>query len=474
MISRGASLSAYSVIQRVVKVAAGVFAPGHLGELTQQVPFEMVDAALAEAGPRRPRVREVPARVVVYLLLAGALFAELGYGQVWDKLVAGLDGVAVVDPSSGVLAQARQRLGPGPLRALFDLIRGPGPAPRTPGRWWRGLLVCAIDGTSVAVAASKANDRQFLRHRCNHGGSGYPKVRLLALVCCGTRTVIDAVFGSTDVGEVSYARRLVASLRAGMVVLLDRGFAAADLLQAIAAAKADLVVRAKTNRRLPMVRRLPDGSYLSVIADLLVRVIECEIRVQTTAGCTTSVYRLVTTLTDHRRYPAFDVVGLYHQRWEIQDRVPGAEIDDPGRPGAARADPGGSSAGDLRLAGRLPGRPAGHGRCHRHPRRPGSGPGVFHHRVERRPRPGGRGHERDRRHHNRSDRCHRSSGPGQPHARASDQSRSSHRQASDLQVQRQRTRHRPHDLPSHNRYQHLRAWKSLTTPIRGLTERHCV
>ena len=302
----------------MIKVAAGVFAPGHLGELTQQVPFEMVDAALAEAGPRKSRVRVVPARVVVYLLLAGALFAELGYRQVWDKLVAALDGVPVAAPSSGVLAQARQRLGPNPLRTLFDLIRGPGPAPRTRGRWWRGLLVCAVDGTSAAVPASHANDREFGRHRCNHGGSGYPKVRLLALVCCGTRTVIDAVFGPTDVGEVPYAHRLVASLRAGMVVLLDRGFDAADLLRAIAAAKADLLVRVKANRRLPVVARLPDGSFLSVIGDLVVRVIECEIRVQTTAGRTATVYRLVTTLVDHRGYPAFDVVRLYHERWEIE------------------------------------------------------------------------------------------------------------------------------------------------------------
>jgi hypothetical protein len=302
----------------VIKVAAGVFAPGHLGELTQHVPFEMVDAVLAEAGPRGSRVREVPARVVVYLLLAGALFAEVGYRQVWDKLVAALDGVPVARPSSGVLAQARARLGPAPLRALFDLVRGPGPAPRTRGRWWRGLLVCAIDGTSMAVAASDANQAEYTQHRCNHGGSGYPKLRLLVLVCCGTRTVIDAVFGPTTVGEVPYAKQLVAALRSPMVVLLDRAFGAADLIEAIAQTNAHLVVRVKDNRKLPVIRRLPDGSYLSVIGKLRVRVVECQIHVATTTGRTTTVYRLVTTLTDHCQYPAFDLVRLYHERWEIE------------------------------------------------------------------------------------------------------------------------------------------------------------
>ena len=97
-------------------VAAGRFAPGHLGELTRQVPFEMVDAVLAETRAVQHRVRDLPARVVVYVLLAGCLFAELGYRQVWHRLVAGLDGVDVASPSVAGLTKARQRLGVAPGR----------------------------------------------------------------------------------------------------------------------------------------------------------------------------------------------------------------------------------------------------------------------------------------------------------------------------------------------------------------------
>ena len=97
------------VITRTVTVAAGVFAPGHLGELTQIVPFEMVDQALAATA--QARVRVLPSRVVVYLLLAGCLFAELGYRQVWHKLTAGLGALAVASPSDNALWQARARLG---------------------------------------------------------------------------------------------------------------------------------------------------------------------------------------------------------------------------------------------------------------------------------------------------------------------------------------------------------------------------
>jgi hypothetical protein len=88
-----------SAIFRAVTVAGGRFAPGHLGELTRQVPFEMVDAALEETCRAERRVRSLPSRVVVYLLLAGCLFAELGYVQVWGRLTAGLGGLAVAAPT---------------------------------------------------------------------------------------------------------------------------------------------------------------------------------------------------------------------------------------------------------------------------------------------------------------------------------------------------------------------------------------
>jgi len=140
-----------SVIHRTITVAPGRFAPGHLGELTQHVPFELVDAALSQTGRTQARIRSLPARVVVYLLLAGCLFAELGYAQVWQRLTAGLDGLKLATPTASALTQARRRLGPGPLRALFDLLRGPAPVAATPGIRVGGLLVCAIDGTTLSV-----------------------------------------------------------------------------------------------------------------------------------------------------------------------------------------------------------------------------------------------------------------------------------------------------------------------------------
>jgi hypothetical protein len=365
-----------SAITRVITVAAGRFAPGHLGELTQQVPFEMVDAVLAETGAVQRRLRDLPSRVVVYLLLAGCLFAELGYRQVWHRLAAGLDGIDLPDPSEEALTKARRRVGPAPLRALFDLLRGPAATSAGPVRW-RGLLVCAIDGTIMSVADSRANLTVFSKQRGGAtGGSSYPMLRLLAVVACGTRTIIDAVFGPISSGETTYARQLVDSLHAGMLVLADRNFAAGGLFAAIADTDAHLLVRAKTGAgspHLPVLRRHRDGSYRSAFGGKLVRVVEAEITITTTAGTVTGAYR------DDRRHQQ-------HTR-----------------------------------------------------RRPG--PGQLHHRPARRPRSGRAGRRRHRRHRHRPRRGHRPSRAGQPDARPATAHQRPHRQTRDLQVQRPRPDH---------------------------------
>jgi hypothetical protein len=305
------------VITRAVTVAGGRFAPGHLGELTQQVPFEMVDAVLEETCRAQRRVRVLPARVVVYLLLAGCLFAELGYAQVWDRLTAGLDGLAAA-PTAAAMTQARRRLGAGPLHELFALVRGPAPASAR----WRGLLVVAIDGTIMTVADSEANLAVYSKQRGGAtGGSSYPMLRLLVLVSCGTRSVVDAVFGPVRDGELTYAASLLGSLGAGMVLLADRNFGAGLLAAQVAGTRADFLIRVRTGRGapgLPVLRRLPDGSWLSRFGGIPVRVIDAGVTVTTSAGRATNGCRLVTTLTDPARYPAGDLAVLYHERWEVE------------------------------------------------------------------------------------------------------------------------------------------------------------
>jgi Transposase DDE domain len=216
------------------------------------------------------------------------------------------------------LWQARARLGAAPLRWLFDLLRGPATAITAGSVRWCGLLVCAIDDTTMTIPDSPWNLAAYGKQACNHGGPGYPQLRLVTLAACGTRTIIDAVFGPASCGELDYTRRLRRSLHAGMIVLLDRNFDAAALIGQLAATDADLLVRLKSNRKLPVLRCYDDGSYLSQIGAVPVRVAECEITIATSAGRHTGSYRLATTLLDHRRHPAAALVTLYHQRWEIE------------------------------------------------------------------------------------------------------------------------------------------------------------
>ncbi|MFF8439726.1 IS4 family transposase [Streptomyces californicus] len=294
-----------------------MFAPGHIGELTRIVPFEMVDEVLEQTGAVQRRVRLVPARVTVYLLLAAALFNGLGYQQVFDRLCAGLASLAPVRPSGSALRQARQRLGAAPMKALFDLMRGPAATTAGAGRW-RGLSVVAVDGTLLSVPDCPANLAVFTRQRLGNGISGYPQLRLAALVACGTRSVIGAVFGPATTGELEYTRRLAVDLRAGMLLLGDRNFSSAALLNQLAATGADLLVRCKANRKLPPLVRCRDGSTLTRIGPLTVRVIEAEISIRTARGTRTGRYRLLTTLTSPATHPADELVRLYHERWEIE------------------------------------------------------------------------------------------------------------------------------------------------------------
>lgn len=149
----------------------------------------------------------------------------------------------------------------------------------------------------------------------HHGGSGYRLLRLVALVACGTRSLIEVVFGPTSSGETTMTMQLTEHLHAGMLVLCDRNLTTAALTGRIAATGAQLLGRCKANRKLPMVGRLPDRSWLSRLGGVEVRVVDAKITIATRAGRASGSSRLATTLTDPHTWPATALVALYHQRW---------------------------------------------------------------------------------------------------------------------------------------------------------------
>jgi hypothetical protein len=299
-------------------VAPGVLAPGHLGELTRVVPFELVDCLVDEARARERRFRLLPSRTGVYFLLAMCLFPRAGYLAVWGKLTAALGGLGLKAPSAKALRDLRRRIGTAPVRALFEVLAGPLGQPRTPGVMAGGYRTVSFDGCkTVKVPDTPANRGWLGKMNAALGVAGYPVIQLMALAETGTRALLGAAFGSTATGELDWARQLLHLLDETMLVLMDRGFDAGDFLAEVAGTGAQFLVRLNASRRPPVLRYLPDGSFTSVIGGVKVRIIAAEVTVTCHDGTAYGGwYRLATTLLDHRAFPAGTLMALYHERWE--------------------------------------------------------------------------------------------------------------------------------------------------------------
>lgn len=306
-----------------------------IGVLTRVFPPAVVDAAVVEADRSEVRTRLLPARVVVYYVLAMCLFSGQGYEEVMRLLVGGLQWLgrwrrAWAVPSTAAIAKARARLGPGPLRALFTAVVRPLATEQTRGAWYRGLRLVAVDGTTLDVPDTADNQQRFGRAGSGRGeGRGaFPQVRLVGLGECGTHAVFAAAMDSYATAEKTLAERLLPALRPGMLVLADRGFLGIDLWRQATATGAQLLWRASAIFTLPVIEVLADGSYLSRLvpsttaarqggaSPVTVRVIEYTI--DDGRAPTGERYRLVTTLLDPDQAPAAELAELYAQRWEFE------------------------------------------------------------------------------------------------------------------------------------------------------------
>jgi hypothetical protein len=305
-----------------------------IGVLTATFPPALVDRVVAETGRTQQRHRLLPARVVVYLVLALALFSGQAYEEVARLLTEGLAWArrwrgAWQVPTTKAITRARQRLGAEPLRRLFVEVAGPLATQGTQGAWYRGWRVLAVDGTTLDVPDSPANAQAFGRPATHRGErTAFPQVRVLGLAECGTHAIIAAVLGPLATGETTLAPSLFGRLGAGVLLLADRGFVGFDLWRAAQATGAQLLWRAKTNQVLAVDRQLADGSYLSRIYaardqrakrdPIVVRVVEYTLGKDPGRHQQPGPYRLLTTILDPDQAPAAELAALYHQRWEFE------------------------------------------------------------------------------------------------------------------------------------------------------------
>lgn len=315
-----------------------------IGTLTRLVPRELVDEVVASRARAEIRRNKIPARVTVYFVMALTLFYGDGYEEVIRKLAAGLRYIGTWRrewpvPTSSALCQARQRPGPDVIRDLFDRVAVPCALRSTAGAWLSGRRLMAIDGVGLEAPDSPENGAYFgyakKKEKCSP-----PFVQMAAMVECGTHAVAAAEIGKAGEGEDTLSRRILSggAVEPGMVVMADAGLYSHQSLRMIIDAGADAILRVGANVGLPVVRRLPDGSYLSYITEpgeksrhyrkirngnakaadypgTPVRAVDYEV---TDRGDRDEIITLVTTIMDPGEVPAGELAAAYHERWEAE------------------------------------------------------------------------------------------------------------------------------------------------------------
>jgi len=300
--------------------------------LARIYPGEVIGELLDTHKCNSQRQRSFPATAVVYYCMALSLYPEAAYADVFDAVAQGLawrnrrDVPLSIKPSS--ISVARTRLSWPVFKALQERICQPlALAASCPQAFYRGLRLMAMDGSNFEVPDESDNIKAFGYPGSRTGVAAYPQAQCAVLVECATHVIVGANIGAYRDAEWAVCKPLLRHLNASMLCLADRGFNGYDYWCNAQATGAQLLWRCASNRQLPVITALADGSYLSVIhpskgatrsaksAQLSVRVIEYTLPDTTGAQIR---YRLLTTLLDCKSAPALELAALYHERWEVE------------------------------------------------------------------------------------------------------------------------------------------------------------
>jgi Insertion element 4 transposase N-terminal/Transposase DDE domain len=322
-----------------------------LGVLAEVFPRDAIEDILTETGRREQRSRLLPAHVMVRFCQAMCLFFDDDYEEVMRKLVGALKSMSSwrddwTVPSTSAITQARQRLGPDPLRVLFEKTAVPVARRGTKGAWLGARRLMAVDGFMVDLPDTEDNASEFGRMDNGRKASAFPQAQAVVLGECGSHAITGAAVGPCNAHERVLAGQLVSRLEQDMLVIADRNFYSFDLWQEFRQTGADLLWRVNANLDLPVVRWLPDGSYLSVICHPktgkrrrgelpraagedtpidpgeahVVRVVEYDIpgREGSAAG---EIICVITSVLDPAEATAEELAAAYHERWECENLI---------------------------------------------------------------------------------------------------------------------------------------------------------
>jgi hypothetical protein len=286
---------------------------------------EDLQQALTATGRVNERSCTLTHEVVLWVVLAMGLLTDLPIRQVFKAARRLRKGEA--SPHRSSLCVARQRLGVAPVRHLFNQVVRPLARPETPGAFYRGLRLMAVDGTIFDVPDSEANAAVFARPSAGPRGEGaFPQVRKLSLVELGTHGEVALVLRSSAHGEQSMIGGLFRHLTSEMLLLWDRGFFSSELWRQMTARGVKVLARVKCQLILRSIQHLSDGSYLAKVYKspydrtkdrdgIVVRVIRSTLDDPQRVGHGEE-HVLITSLLDEGFYPANELIILYHERWE--------------------------------------------------------------------------------------------------------------------------------------------------------------
>lgn len=298
--------------------------------LEQVIGPEDVRQALEDTECFDPRRCRLTREVIFWVVLAMGLVTDLPIRQVFKFARRLRPGEATPHRSS--LCIARQRLGLAPVRRLFECVVRLLATPQTPGAFYQGWRLMALDGTVYTVPDSPANAAAFGRPSGGPRGDGaFPPVRKLSLVEVGTHVEVAFVakgIKQPDSSEQRQAPGLFRHLQPDMLLVWDRGFFSYSLWKWVVTQGCQLLARVSSRLVLRPIQSLADGSYLAKIypcesernrdrQGLVVRVIRYTLNDPQRVGHGQE-HVLLTTLLDAARYPAEELVLLYHERWEIE------------------------------------------------------------------------------------------------------------------------------------------------------------
>lgn len=305
-----------------------------VGLLSRLVPPSLVDEALTAHNRHSKRQRDLPAHAVAYYVMALSLYRGVNTEEVLRVVTEGMDylGDAAIRRKVGksAISASRTRLGAEVMHYIAEQALTPLAQPQMVGSFYRGLRVVSVDGTTLEVADETSNREAFGVPGTQQGQTGYPQIRCVGLLENGTHVLFGVALGGYKDSEASLAHQAIQNLKPGMLCLADRGFSGYPLWQAASQTGAQLLWRIPKNRKLPVLKRFKDGSYLSQINPapatlkkmsdktapaITVRVIDYRLPGVADAE---PVYRLITTLLDAEQCPADELAALYHVRWSIE------------------------------------------------------------------------------------------------------------------------------------------------------------